>query len=56
MKLPWPLRLDIAYFVAQVISGVFDNDLQALIGSLEKLIDDAQTEIKKSNRPPGQLE
>lgn len=55
MKLSWPIRLDIACFVGQVISGVFDDDLVALTASLEKLAGDAQTEIKKCTQPPVQL-
>ncbi len=56
IKLPWPLRLDIAYFVGQVIGGVFDNDCPALVIALEILTASARAEIAKTRLPPVQVE
>ena len=55
MKLSWNLRLDIGYFVGQLIAGTFDNDCPALVTALEMLTKVARAEIEKTKLPPVQL-
>ena len=54
MKLPWLLRVDIACFVGQLISGTFDNDVEALVIALEILTDAVRAELNGSLLPPVQ--
>ena len=54
MKLPWLLRVDIACFVGQLISGTFDDDVAALLIALEILSDAVRAEVSESSLPPVQ--